>query len=75
MLKQALLTLLPILNSLVMASLIIISSAEFKIFNFIIENNDTFKGACAFTGVLVFTWIGGKVGYLVTDELLEKFVK
>ena len=75
MLKKALLTLLPILNSLVMASLIIIGSVEFGVLKFIAENNDPIIGACVLTGVLVFTWIGGMIGFLVTDELLEKFVK
>lgn len=75
MLKEISSTLLPILGSLVLASLIIIGSVEFGVFKSIAENNDPIVGACALTGVLVFTWIGGIIGFLVTDELLEKFVK
>ena len=75
MLKEVSSTLLPILVSLVLASLVIIGSVEFGVFKFIVENNDPIIGACVLTGMLVFTWIGGMIGFLVTDELLEKFVK
>jgi len=75
MLKEVSSTLLPILVSLVLASLIIIGSVEFGVFKFIAENNDPIIDTCVFTGVLVFTWIGGMIGFLVADELLEKFVK
>ena len=75
MLKEVSSTLLPILGSLVLASLVIIGSVEFGVLKFIAENNDPIIGACVLTGMLVFTWIGGMIGFLVTDELLEKFVK
>lgn len=75
MLKKVSSTLLPILCSLVLASLIIIGSVEFGVFKFIAENNDPIIGACVLTGVMVFTWIGGMIGFSVTDKLLEKFVK
>ena len=75
MLKKVLSTLLPILCSLVLASLIIIGSVEFGVFKFIAKNNDLIINACVLTGVVAFTWVGGIIGFSVTDELLEKFVK
>ena len=75
MLKKVLSTLLPILVSLVLSSLVIIGSVEFGVFKFIAENNDPIIGVWMLTGVVVFTYIGGLIGFSVTDELLEKFVK